>query len=138
RLAISTDEIPSLDAYFAFNPWVPKLVGRCDPDHDQAASRAIVQRMRFDVMLSNSRRFISVAFLVLLGLAASLPAAAQQVSAATSTPKKSAVPAAAAAAAATPAASALVGNISGKVVEKGGAAIPYANVIVLGTHQGTA
>src|SRR5437870_11239566 len=87
-------------------------------------------------MISNSRRFLSVALAVVLGLAVALPALAQ------STPKKPVAATKPAPTAAKPAvpgapAGALVGIIRGRVLDHG-AGLQYANVVVLGTKQGTA
>jgi outer membrane receptor protein involved in Fe transport len=97
-------------------------------------------------MLNPARRTIAASLVAAVALALALPALAQQKSPASPPPKPAASPAkpgtptpaapkpAAPAPQATP--SAGVGKISGHVTEKG-QPVPYANVIILGTKQGT-
>jgi len=91
-------------------------------------------------MLIHARRFFAAFAVAAVVLALALPALAQQKPAA-APPRPAAAPAAKppTPAATTPAAapSGAVGKLSGRALEKGKDPIAFANVIVLGTKQGT-
>src|SRR5207249_5615713 len=95
---------------------------------DPARLRATFQRPRCQPMKIDTKRLLPVMLLAVLGLAAAVPVLGQQKSpaAAKPAPASQAAPSAA-----------LAGTISGKVLERGKDPVPYANVIVLGTKQGT-
>ena len=87
-------------------------------------------------MLIHARRFIATCGIIAVALALALPALAQQKSA--PPPAKPAVAAPARPITPAPATAGAVGRISGRALERGKDPLGYANVVVLGTKQGTA